>query len=109
MPEAQGSRGQAGFPRPVNPESIFGCQTATREEVFDRRTRKPHRQTDETNSITKTGQESQHRFGFILNSKRIFEAKNGGSVHESPSSYTGGDQGFTDDWIKAWKTLDFGI
>ena len=44
---------QAGL-RAGNPESIFGCQTSTREEVFDRRTRKIYRQTDETNSITRT-------------------------------------------------------
>src|SRR5260370_28052180 len=38
--------------RPGSPESIFGWQTAIREEVFDRRTWKPHRQTGETNSLT---------------------------------------------------------
>ncbi len=44
------------------------------QEVFDRRTRKQHRQTGETNSIAKTVQESQPKFGFILNPTKIFEA-----------------------------------
>src|SRR5215510_6674868 len=67
-----GWAGQAIAPGQIN----IRYQTATRQEVFDRPTGKPHRQTDETNPVTKSQARRVDRRRIHPKPERIFEAMN---------------------------------